>query len=203
MPKAGEGSGESSSKTITIVAALIGALGLVAAAFVSGAFGGHSVGIGPGPTVTITKTILPSMPYDPSKTSTPSVNSGLTPGPTSGSIQWQGKALITVTGGLTFNTLPPSDIPDGAQLGWNPQTRQLGTYGVNVSRWNGSSAPSEAQCQSLTTSNAQFNYTFNNPKDGMAFCLDTGGNPDYEVFVQIQNIDSLGVHTYSTMWGTS
>lgn len=199
MPKLGEGSDESSSNVMMIVVALIGAIGLVAAAFVSGAFGGHSVGLGPSPAVTVTETVVPSASVESDGTST----NGPPSGSASDAAQWQGQALIPTTGGLTFSTLPPSDIPDGGQISWSPRKQQIGTYSVNVSPWTGKSAPSEAQCRNLTTSDAEFNYTFNDVKVGTAFCLDAGGNPDYEVYVQVKSIDSFGAHVYSEMWDTS
>ena len=60
MSKSGESSDESSSNVIKIVVALIGAIGLIAAAFVSGAFGGRSVGLGSRPTVTVSSTPQPT-----------------------------------------------------------------------------------------------------------------------------------------------
>jgi hypothetical protein len=79
----GPGSGNRPSKNSgnVYVVALIGAAATIIAAFITGAFTGHSVGLGPGarPTVTATVTVQPTAPGTGGGGGTPSTNSNPTP----------------------------------------------------------------------------------------------------------------------------
>jgi hypothetical protein len=146
-----------------IIAALITAAGVIVAAFVTGAFSGHAVGLVGKPTVTVTSTVTA-----PSATGT-----GGSPAPSAapnGAVYWSGPVGITISG-LEFDTRPPSQAGPGGGIAYYGNTLSATNQDTVASLWTNSGTPSAAQCQSWVSTHPNTDVAF--PTPGMNICIET------------------------------
>lgn len=179
-----------------IIVAIIGAVGVVGgSAFAGGLFTGKAQAPDPSPTVTVTKTQAVSTGGSTTPPAT-STSGGASP------VRWSGGLLIT-SNGVDLSADPPT--PGPGQVWWYPQGDQLQSN-VIVARWDGRSTPSRADCdERLHTQALPLNYSFQDPRAGLTFCVatDLTGSPDYEAVIQVKSINTTGVETKTTVWEPS
>lgn len=87
-----------------IAVAVIGAIGAIVAAFVGGALGGHAVGLGPGPSATVTKTVL--ITPGQSRSAQPVEKTSTFPPQAGYAFRWQQSIVIGVNG-VVFQQAEP------------------------------------------------------------------------------------------------
>lgn len=146
-----------------IIAALITAAGVIVAAFVTGAFSGHAVGLVSKPTVTVTTTVTA-----PSATGT-----GGSPAPSAtpnSTVYWSSTVGITASG-LEFDTRPPSQAGPSGGIAYAGNTLSASNQNIVVSLWTNSGTPSAAQCQSWVSTHP--NTGVESPTPGMNICIKT------------------------------
>ena len=146
-----------------IIAALITAAGVIVAAFVTGAFGGHAVGLVSKPTVTVTTTVTASSPTGTGGSPAPSA----TP---NSAVYWSGPVGITGNG-LEFDTRPPSQAGPSGGIAYEGNTLSAINQNIVVSLWTNSGTPSATQCQSWVSTHPNIDVTF--PTPGMNICIKT------------------------------
>ena len=123
-----------------IIAALITAAGVIVAAFVTGAFSGHAVGLVSKPAVTVTTTV----------TAPGATGTGGSPAPSAtpnGAVYWSGPVGITISG-LELTPGRPSEAGPGGGIAYYGNTLSATNQDTVASLWTNSGTPSAAQCQS-------------------------------------------------------
>ncbi len=153
-----------------IIAALIGAVGAVAAAFVGGAFTGHSVGIGPNPTVTVTQTVAAKPASGKSApASSSSGSSTLTDGTPLGAYDINLTADYSVPLGGTKPTQSQFNTSGTGDLGTSTPADMLVFGPISPDKMvalPAGSTPTYQACTTATTFSNQASSTA-----GTAFCL--------------------------------
>jgi hypothetical protein len=205
------GKGDGSPNNGIIIAAVIGAVGAIVAAFVGGLFTGHSSSPQPTATVYVTKTATVTATPAGTGSSATDPTGGGTSGASGSSdgggdpkdnVLWKGSLLIG-TSGVTFSTIPPSQdsLPD---IYWKTSPNQIYTSGIVVAPWDSKTNPTEAQCQNQTDTQAYpANYTITNPPTNGGLCVNAsnvGYGYYHEVFIRLQGVVSTGIESATTVW---
>jgi hypothetical protein len=173
-----------------IIAALITAAGVVAAAFVTGAFSGHAVGLVSEPAVTVTTTVTA-----PSATGT-----GRSPAPSApAGVFYQGPAGIPSTG-MDFDYNPP--MPGAGNVSATSLGLESFSSNVLLSQYLGSSSkPTPQECRAWVKSHGSYSVG-PVPGQGDKFCFLTEQGRTVLFVVTSVNSEPNGslINGQATVW---